>query len=216
MFGITAAQTYAVAYSLPTTIEILGYTAANAQLLTIPVYAFACILCIVNALIADRLKRRFQSVVIPYFFGLAGVIICLKISPEDNPGIIYFAMFLIASGSFPALPTIVSWIANNVAGQWKRSVAMALEFTLGNMVGGITGSNVFISDEAPMFRTAYLIMAAYFTIGIVAAVAQWVLLILSNRQRDRLLQGMSMEDRERLDEERKDDGDKSPFFRYTL
>ncbi|KAL7912456.1 MFS general substrate transporter [Trichoderma velutinum] len=175
---------------LPTTINLLGYTAANAQLLTIPIYAFA--------------------------FGLSGVIICLVISPKEKPGVIYFANFLVASGLFPTIPGIVCWISNNLAGQWKRSIGMALEFTLGNLIGGVVGSNIFLSREGPEFRTAYLVLASFFSAGIVTTIAQLCLLLWANRADERLIESIPLEDREQLEEERKDDGDKSPFFKYTL
>ncbi|QYT01737.1 Major Facilitator Superfamily protein [Trichoderma simmonsii] len=216
MFFTISTGTYSLSYSLPTTINLLGYTAANAQLLTIPIYAFACIMCVLNAIVADKIQKRFQSIVIPYLVGLSGLIICLVISPREKPGVIYFANFLVASGLFPTIPGIVCWISNNLAGQWKRSIGMALEFTLGNMIGGVVGSNIFLSREAPEFRTAYLVLASFFSAGIVTAIAQLCLLLWANRADERLIESIPVGDREQLDEELKDDGDKSPFFKYTL
>jgi MFS family permease len=216
MFFVISTGTYALSFSLPTTISILGYTAAKAQLLTIPVYAFACIMCVLNAVIADKLERRYQALLIPYVVGLIGVIICLTVSPEDKPGVIYFAMFLVASGLFPTTPAIICWISNNLAGQWKRSVGMALEFTLGNLIGGVVGSNMFLSRESPTFRTAYRISVAFFSLGILTCTIQLWLLIVANRKSKVLVADAAVEDREGMDKELKDDGDKSPFFRYTL
>ncbi|RFU28082.1 hypothetical protein B7463_g8247, partial [Scytalidium lignicola] len=213
MFFTISTGTYSLSYSLPTTINLLGYTAANAQLLTIPIYAFACIMCILNAIIADKIAKRFQAIVIPYFIGLAGVIICLVVHPEEKPGVIYFAMFLVASGLFPTTPAIVCWISNNVAGQWKRSIGMALEFTLGNLIGGVVGSNIFLARESPSFRTAYLVLASFFSVGIVTSTTQLWLLTSANRKKERLIEATPLEDQERLDMEWKDEGDKSPFFR---
>ncbi|KKP07849.1 major facilitator superfamily transporter [Trichoderma harzianum] len=216
MFFTISTGTYSLSYSLPTTINLLRYTAANAQLLTISIYAFACIMCVLNAIVADKIQKRFQSIVIPYLVGLSGLIICLVISPREKPGVIYFANFLVASGLFPTIPGIVCWISNNWAGQWKRSIGMALEFTLGNMIGGVVGSNIFLSREAPEFRTAYLVLALFFSAGIVTAIAQLCLLLWANRADERLIESIPAGDRQQLDEERKDDGDKSLFFKYTL
>ena len=165
---------------------------------------------------ADKLQKRFQSVVIPYFFGLAGVIICLVVDPRQRPGLIYFAMFLVASGLFPTIPGIVCWISNNVAGQWKRNISMGIEFTLGNLVGGVVGSNIFLSSESPKFRTAYLVLASFFATGIFTSCVQLILLVVANRKDSRLIEATPMGDRESLDSELKDEGDSSPFFKYTL
>ena len=37
---------------------------------------------------------------------------------------------------FPASPAVVAWIGNNMAGQWKRAVGMALSFSIANLAGG--------------------------------------------------------------------------------
>jgi len=216
MFCITASGTYALSFGLPTTINLLGYTAANAQLLTIPVYFFACCMTVLNAVVADRLGRRFQAVLSPYVIGLVGITICLTVSPVTKPGVIYFAMFLVASGLFPCTPAIVSWISNNLAGQWKRAVGMALEFTLGNGIGGCVGSNIFLTREKPEYRTAYLIEVAFFSFGWVLAITQLLLLVRANRKKEAILAATAEGERERLDEDYKDEGDKNPTFMYTL
>jgi len=134
MFFVVATGTYALSFSLPTTINILGYTEANAQLLTIPVYTFACMCVLVNALLADRFLLRWPFVVFPLFFSLIGIVIARTVSPEDKPGVIYLAMFFVAGGTFPCTPAIVAWLSNNLAGQWKRATGMALEFTIGTSI----------------------------------------------------------------------------------
>ncbi|KAF1809219.1 MFS general substrate transporter [Eremomyces bilateralis CBS 781.70] len=216
LFTTCCTGTYSLSYSLPTTIKLLGYSAANAQLLTVPIYAFACVVCVVNAVVADKLQRRFQSIIIPFLLGLCGFIICLTVSPTEKPGVIYFAMFLVASGLFPTVPGIVCWISNNLAGQWKRSIGMALEFTLGNLIGGVVGSNIFLSGESPEFRSAYLVLASIFSVGILTTITNLFVLVSANRKDAKSLKSLSPAELERFHEETKDDGDKSPFFKYTL
>lgn len=208
--------TYALSFSLPTTIKILGYTAAQAQLMTIPVYAFASIMCVLNAWVSDRLGRRYHAVVIPYLIGIIGFIICITVDPVEKPGVIYLAMFFIATALFPTTPSVVCWMANNLSGQWKRAVGMALTFTGGNLIGGVVGSNIFLARESPNFHTAYYIMVAVFGAGILVATFKLWLLIATNKNRDSLIGSMPEERLAILDEETKSLGDHSPFFRYTL
>jgi MFS family permease len=212
-----ATGTYALSFGLPTTINLLGYTESNAQLLTIPVYVFACIMTVINALCSDRLHLRSPFILLPYISGLIGTTICLTVSPEKKPGVIYFAMFLIASGLFPNTPAIVAWIANNTAGQWKRATAMALEFTFGNLIGGVVGSNIFLAREKPGYRTGYLVEVSFITVGFVVLAIQVLLLLRDNRTKAKIVAQAESEERaEQLREEMKDFGDKSPFFKYTL
>ncbi|KAL3480496.1 major facilitator superfamily domain-containing protein [Aspergillus californicus] len=149
LFGVVGMGTYSVAFGLPTTITLLGYSAANAQLLTVPVYAFAGLMTLLNAYIADRLGRRYQGVAVPFSLSIAGIVICLTVSPQDKPGVIYFAMFILAGSMFPASPAVVAWIGNNMAGQWKRAIGMALSFSIANLAGGCIGSNIFLEREQP-------------------------------------------------------------------
>ena len=216
MFFIVATGTYALSFGLPTTINLLGYTAADAQLLTVPVYFFGCIVCVVTATFSDRIRMRSPFILIPYFVGLIGIIICLTVSPKDRPGVIYVAMFLVCAGLFPCTPCIVAWLSNNLAGQWKRAVGMALEFTLGNLIGGVVGSNIFLSREAPKYQTAYHIEVSFYSTGVVLCLIQIAWLVHENRKRMNQVQGLSSEnERAALDAENKDLGDKNPLFRYT-
>jgi hypothetical protein len=43
---------------VPAVIQQLGYSSANAQLLTIPIYVFAMIMTIIFAFWSDRAKQR--------------------------------------------------------------------------------------------------------------------------------------------------------------
>lgn len=43
---------------------------------------------------------------------------------------------LLFSGIYPAFPGNVTWIAVNLAGDYKRAAGMALHIGLGNMAGG--------------------------------------------------------------------------------
>jgi hypothetical protein len=39
-------------------------------------------------------------------------------------------------GIYPGVPSIVNWISNNLAGDYKRAVGMGLHIGLGNIGGG--------------------------------------------------------------------------------
>ena len=69
---------YSFALFLPTIIKAMGYTANNAQLMSVPPYVFACIFTIGASYFADRVRRRgvfllgFQLIAILGFALLAG------------------------------------------------------------------------------------------------------------------------------------------------
>lgn len=196
-------------------INLLGYSAANAQLLTIPVYAFGCIVCVINSVLSDRFQHRATYIIVPMAMTMVGLIIGLSVDPAKLPGVIYFALFLVAGGIFSGIPTTVAWISNNLAGQWKRAVGMALQFTIGNLVGGTVGSNIFLVKEKPKYRTAYAVLFSFITCSFLSG---WTLLFLVKRwnaQKAALVEQAEREGRD-LDAEYKDLGDKNPYFKYTL
>lgn len=85
-------------FTAPQIILNLGYTAAEAQLLTIPIYIGALISLIVCAILADRFKTRWKFVVFPYLVALAGFVGLLAVPQERLPGLTYFFLFPVTMG----------------------------------------------------------------------------------------------------------------------
>lgn len=115
-----------------------GYSAANAQLLTVPVYCFGAIATVVLSWLADRYKCRWAFIVGPYGLGAVGFIALLAIPHPALPGLTYAMLFCITGGLYPAIIGVISWTANNLAPSWKRAMGMALLMTFGNL-GGLVG-----------------------------------------------------------------------------
>jgi hypothetical protein len=67
-----------------------------------------------------------------------------------SPGVQYFGIFLVASGSNANIPAILAWQANNIRGQWRRAFCSASIITFGG-TGGIIGSVVYRTQDAPAF-----------------------------------------------------------------
>ena len=145
---------YGFTYTAPTIIRDLGYSAANAQLLTIPVYLLGAISTIVFSRIADRRRTRWKFVVGPYCICAIGFLALLCIPHPRLPGLTYGFLFFIPAGLYPALISLLSWIGNNLAPSWKRAVGMALLISIGNL-GGAVGSNIFLSEQAPKYPLGY-------------------------------------------------------------
>ena len=112
---------------------------------------------------SDRLKMRSP-------FILASLVLCaigfaINIS-NAGIGVKYFGTFFCVMGSYAALPGVVCWCAlcsfemsawlilfrlgNNLAGQYKRGVGMAVQIGIGNF-SGIIASNIYRSQDAPRY-----------------------------------------------------------------
>lgn len=68
---------YGFTYSAPSIILDLGYTAADAQLLTIPIYVLGVISTIFFSFLADKHKTRWPFIVGPFSLGAIGLIALL-------------------------------------------------------------------------------------------------------------------------------------------
>ena len=96
--------------------------------MTIPPYVTACILTIIVAHFSDKWKQRSQFIF--WSLALSGVGFIMAITTSDKPdkaGVTYAGCFLACCGFFPAFPGTISWLANNLAGPYKRAVAMSIQ-----------------------------------------------------------------------------------------
>ncbi|OQV05003.1 hypothetical protein CLAIMM_09807 [Cladophialophora immunda] len=204
---------YGFVFSLPAAIKGLGYSAAEAQLLTIPIYMLAVIVVLISSWYGDKWKTRSSVILYPFKLCAVAFIILMTLPKEKWPGARYGMLFLVAAGFYPSLCGVIAWNANNLAGNWKRNIGMALQLTVGNL-GGAIGSNIYLARESPHYWTGYSISLA---VLLTAIVSGWILrfsLQRINHQREK----MTPEEihSKYTEEQLQEMGDRSPLFRYTL
>jgi MFS family permease len=115
----------------------LGYSAADAQILTVPVYFIGVVSTIVLSWMADRYQTRWPFIAGPYAVSMIGFIMLLAIPHPRLPGLTYTTLFLITGGLYPGIIGVISWNANNLAPSWKRAIGMALLMSFGNLGGAV-------------------------------------------------------------------------------
>ncbi|KAH8647377.1 major facilitator superfamily domain-containing protein [Xylariales sp. PMI_506] len=217
VFWANTVGVYGFTATVPTVIEELGYTAANAQLLTIPVYLSAVILVLLVAYWSDRTQVRWIFIVGAYSLAVLGFIAQLAIPHPRYPGATYGFLFPVCAGLYGGFPPMLSWLANNLAPSSKRAVGLALLISVGNM-GGIMGSNIYLARETPKYPTGFGMSLAMLCIGITSAVILRLAYARENKRRDALVAELGVQGiKEKYSEqELLDMGDRSPFFRYAL
>lgn len=77
-----------------------------------------------------------------------------------NSGVRYFGVFITTAGVNANVPASMAYQSNNVRGQWARAFSSASLVGLGG-VGGIAGSLVFRSQDAPEYRPGIWAAIAY-------------------------------------------------------
>ena len=174
---------YATNFFMPTILTQLGWLAADAQLHTIPIYGVGFVVTLACAWWSDRIQHRYAFTVVGLTIACIGYVVLLC---EDrvSVGARYTALFLVNVGNYITQPLAVVWLANNMAGHYKRSFGAALQIGIGN-VGGIIGSNIFIAKEAPHYHTGYGTGLGMLLLGLVLCTVFWYGLGWENKKRDR-------------------------------
>lgn len=179
---------YTLSLFLPTIITELGYTAAQAQLLTVPPYAVATILTVILAALSEKTQRRAPFLIGSSSVAIIGYIILLT-APTPKPGVSYFGTILAAAGIYPSCAIVLSWPTANVSGQSKRATATAMTITIGNL-GAVIGTQLYRPSTSPRWHLGHGFALGYLFANILIAIALWVSLAKENAKKTaRLAQG---------------------------
>jgi len=196
--------------SQPSIIKNLGYSAANAQLLTIPPYALATMLTVIYAIVSERYHRRGPFIMASSLTAIIGYCILLgNTDPTHRPGVSYAGVFFAAAGIYPAVALTLSWPAINVSGQTKRATANAMQITIGNL-GAVIGTQLYRSNDGPRYVVGHSVALAYLVWNIAIVATLWYVLERINKKRD----ADAANGAETYDGEWK--GDEDPRWRFRL
>jgi len=199
---------YAVALFTPTIINNLGFSAAGAQLLSIPPFVCGCISTVVIGVYSDKMNLRGPFVMLGAGVSMIGYIIAYVTS---TPGPGYAAAIIAASGAYPTIAVNIAWAGGNAGGGMKRGVVLAMIVGIGNL-GGICSSYIYC--QPPRFHKGHGTMIGCLGMSIIcSSVMMWKYRALNKEKEELCL-------RESIDESMRDRytelGDASPLFRYVI
>ena len=164
---------------------------------------------------SDRLQHRYGFILLGAVLSTLGYSILLAQQHHYaalSASTKYAAVFLAAMGGYIGTPIALAWLANNLAGHWKRAFGASTQVSIGN-VAGIIGSNIFLAKEAPNYPTGYGVALAFMWLGFICCAIMAFLMWKENKKRD----AGGRDDRLSLpEEERNNLGDDHPSFRYSL
>lgn len=137
----------------PTLAATLGFSTTNTLLIAAPPWIFASVVCVVNALNADRTGERFFHITAWWWVVIVGYIIGLSTLVV---GARYLSMFLMASGYAGFALTMV-WVSNAIPRPpAKRAAAIGLANGFGN-IGNLIGSFIWKVEWGPAYRQSMII-----------------------------------------------------------
>ncbi|QRD81843.1 major facilitator superfamily domain-containing protein [Aspergillus flavus] len=184
--GITVSG-YATALFVPSIVNSLGYSDIESQAHSIPIWAVAAVVMMMDGIFPYRSLAT--SLRLCYIrcrlceHWIYHIIVPGLLSRGLNVHVRYMAVFFVTTGYYIAQPP------NNLSGNYKRAVGLAIQVGFGN-IGGIIASNIFNRDDAPLHTVGY-----------------------GNKKRDQ----EKRDDRLQLDEDVLNGlGDDDPRFRFSL
>ena len=203
---------YTVSFFLPSIVKSLGFANANAQLMTVPPYIAAVFFSLITAYYSDKLNIRS-----PFIFGyqiilIIGYIMAICVDIKTHPGVTYAAMFLIVIGSYSAFPGMISWLAINLEGPFKRSVGIGAHIAFGNM-GSTFATNYFRAQDAPQYKLGYGMSIMFVGLGMISLLFINFRYYTINRKNKRDLAAGVFDNF--TEKELLEMGDKNPYFVYN-
>lgn len=147
-YFVAASSVYSLAFFAPIILrQGMGMTYTEAQLLSSPPYVFAIIASIAMAWVSDKIKMRWPILNFQALVAIVGLLIVLYAGP---PGVRYFGLFLAVYGTQANVPATLTYGQNQTARLEKKGVVAAAMISAG-AVGGVCGSTIFRSQDAPQY-----------------------------------------------------------------
>ena len=166
--------------SYPSTIKALGYTAAQAQLLSVPPYAVVFIVTVGFAVWSERFGQRGPFIVAASAIAIVGYVLLLS---DHTSAVSYLGTILAAAGIYPAVALTLTWPANNVSGHTKRAVAGAMQTLIGRL-GAVLGTQLYRTETVPRYHLGHGFALGYTVANIIVTVITRVVLKRENTRRD--------------------------------
>ncbi|KAF2126743.1 MFS general substrate transporter [Dothidotthia symphoricarpi CBS 119687] len=141
---------------IPTILTELGWKAARAQAMSVPIWICGIVFQVVAAFVSGRIGWRYPFILGGVALVLVGWIINVVYSEgyHVTAAVRYFSLFCLSGGTFIQMTTTTTWLANNLRGRPSIAVGTAIILGVGNCANFIAG-NVFIKEEAPFYPTAF-------------------------------------------------------------
>lgn len=184
----------ALSYFLPIILQSgMGFSSNKAILLSAPPYYYAVIPVILTSLLGDKYKMRSPIIVFNALCLIIGFIMrktyLSPVRPRLTPSVVgfpkqvtvrYIGTFLATGAYVSNWAALNAYQANNISGQWKRAT-VAAAVSACNGLGGIAGSYIVRSNEAPRYMTAICISIGSHIFMIAVVAVSTMLFWRSNR-----------------------------------
>ncbi|ODV91339.1 hypothetical protein CANCADRAFT_148212 [Tortispora caseinolytica NRRL Y-17796] len=175
-----AIPTFSFALFLPSIVASIGYSNVQAQLMSVPPFATACVFTALMGLLSDKWRYRTPFMLIYSTVGMIGYILLIAL-PHSQSGARYFATFLCAVSLYVCSAMNMGWLGNNLQGHHKRATGCGIQVSIGQ-VGGIVSSYLYPSTDAPKYIVGNSVALGTLAIAFITTVFMFAGLKYSNRR----------------------------------
>ncbi|KAF9467417.1 major facilitator superfamily domain-containing protein [Collybia nuda] len=197
---------YAIALFAPSIVKGLGYTAANAQLLTVPIFVAGCIATIIIGIISDRVNIRGPFVLGMTVVSFIGFLVSYT---QNTPGAGYVGAVL-TTMVYSTIAVELAWVGASAGGDVRKGVTFAMVIGAGNL-GGVCSSFIYLSPDR--FYIGHCIAMGSLGFAMILTVFSMWNFKRINKERDALCQREGIDDSRR--QEFAEMGSESPLFRLV-
>jgi hypothetical protein len=199
-----------MALFMPSILNAMGYSGIHSQLLSVPPYFWAAIVCVTVSTLSSRTQKRGVWIVGLMPITATGFILLLV---STRTAVRYLAIFLCLTGAFTVSPMFVAWCMDNTAGHMTRAIAAGAVVGFGN-IGGLIAAWAYVLPDAPRYVKGHALNLGFsaFCVVVVCA-AMW------NLHRENRLKAAGRQDGRvagKSPEEIQDLGHTHPEFYFTL
>jgi len=198
---------YGYSVFLVTILKGMGFDTIKANLLTAPAYALAAIVYFTLAVISDRYQIRVVILIPAGLVTIVGYAILLAV--HDSKAVQYFACFVAGTGIYVTVGLNLTWLNQNQAGFFKRSMALGMNGSMGN-IGGIVAGQIYRSANAPHYTVGHAVSLAAMCWAVIGFMLQALLWKHKMTRKEAMT-----EDEKQLQDQRGVVGDERHDFAYV-
>ncbi|PWY76268.1 MFS general substrate transporter [Aspergillus heteromorphus CBS 117.55] len=165
-------------------IESFGFDQFQTILFNIPFGAVQLLATMGGAWLATTLKMKGPVIALLCLPAIAGCVMLLRIAHDGHHNGALLAGYYIVSVYPGITPLIYSWSAGNTAGETKKKVVNGVVL-VGQCAGNVLGSNLYTTNEAPLYRRGLLSNLAMFCLLIMLCLMNLAYLFFLNTKHEK-------------------------------
>ncbi|CAG8441355.1 13598_t:CDS:2 [Cetraspora pellucida] len=201
------APLYSFSIFISSIVNGMGFSTGISLILATPPFILGSSFSILIAISSDCTGFRGPYIIGCLLISIVGYV--FLIVHDTSTAVKYIGACIIGIGLFPCIPTSITWLINNLAGETKCAIGDAMMIAAGNIGAGIS-TQFYKYYDAPSYRFGHIVSLSLLIVALILCLIKFHLLSRANDKK--FEQGFN----EGMNEEYMKFGDKHPSFIYSL